>query len=111
MKIYIAGKIAGDPGYREKFNAAAKALAGEGHTVLNPATLPDGLSRAEYMQICFQMIFAADKVVFLEDFTESKGAMLEYSLCRHIGKTMDFPYETYETLVKKENTMTWLKEN
>ena len=108
MKIYIAGKITGDPDYREKFNAAAEALAGEGHTVLNPATLPEGLSRAEYMQICFQMIFAADMVVFLEDFIESKGAMLEYSLCNYIGKEMEFPLRT---IVKYANTVTWLKEN
>lgn len=104
MKIYIAGKITGDPGYKTKFNAASEALAGEGHTVLNPAVLPEGLSRAEYMQICFQMIFAADKVVFLDDFTESKGAMLEYSLCRYIGKDL-----VCEVAVAEETT--WTKEN
>ena len=43
MKIYIAGKIAGDRRYRAKFREAAKALEAAGHVVLNPATLPDGL--------------------------------------------------------------------
>lgn len=42
MKIYIAGRIAGDRKYRAKFREAAKALEGMGHVVLNPATLPDG---------------------------------------------------------------------
>ena len=41
MKIYIAGKIAGDRRYRAKFREAAKALEAAGHVVLNPATLPD----------------------------------------------------------------------
>lgn len=40
MKIYIAGKIAGDRRYRAKFREAAKALEAAGHVVLNPATLP-----------------------------------------------------------------------
>ena len=37
MKIYIAGKITGDPNYREKFEKAEKFLAGQGHSVMNPA--------------------------------------------------------------------------
>lgn len=41
MKIYIAGKIAGDRRYRAKFREAAKALEAAGHVVLNPATLPE----------------------------------------------------------------------
>ena len=44
MKIYIAGKIAGDRRYRAKFREAAKAMEAAGHVVLNPATLPDGLT-------------------------------------------------------------------
>ena len=39
MKIYIAGKIAGDRRYRAKFREAAKAREAAGHVALNPATL------------------------------------------------------------------------
>lgn len=60
MKIYIAGKIAGDRRYRAKFREAAKALEAAGHVVLNPATLPDGLTDADYMRICMAMVDAAD---------------------------------------------------
>ena len=49
MKIYIAGKIAGDRRYRAKFREAAKTLEAAGHVVLNPATLPDGLTDGDYM--------------------------------------------------------------
>ena len=64
MKIYIAGKIAGDRRYRAKFREAAKALEAAGHVVLNPATLPDGLTDGDYMRICMAMVDAADLAVF-----------------------------------------------
>ena len=51
MKVYIAGKINGDPGYRDKFAAAEIQLGGQGHTVLNPAELPEGMAPADYMRI------------------------------------------------------------
>lgn len=60
MKIYIAGKIAGDRRYRAKFREAAKAMEAAGHVVLNPATLPDGLTDGDYMRICMAMVDAAD---------------------------------------------------
>ena len=64
MKIYIAGKIAGDRRYRAKFREAAKAMEAAGHVVLNPATLPDGLTDGDYMRICMAMVDAADLAVF-----------------------------------------------
>ena len=62
MKIYIAGKIAGDRRYRAKFREAAKALEAAGHVVLNPATLPDGLTDGDYMRIALAMLEASDLV-------------------------------------------------
>lgn len=38
MKIYIAGKITGDPDYRAKFADAQRQIEAQGHIVLNPAT-------------------------------------------------------------------------
>lgn len=35
-KIYIAGKITGDPDYKTKFNTAAEAYKKKGYIVLNP---------------------------------------------------------------------------
>lgn len=37
MKIYIAGKITGDPYYKAKFARAAADIADAGHTPINPA--------------------------------------------------------------------------
>ena len=85
MKIYIAGKIAGHKQYRAKFREAAKTLEAAGHVVLNPASLPDGLEQADYMRICLAMLDTADLVVFLPDYQESKGAMVEWDYCQRIG--------------------------
>lgn len=86
MKIYIAGKIAGDRKYRAKFRNAAKNLEALGHVVLNPATLPDGLEQVDYMRICLAMLEAADLAVFLPDYRESAGAMVEWAWCQRTGK-------------------------
>ena len=86
MKVYIAGKIAGDIFYRQKFRKAQKAFEKDGHIVLNPAVLPEGMQSCDYMRICFAMMECADIVAFLPDYQRSKGAMLELSWCRYTGK-------------------------
>ena len=86
MKIYIAGKIAGDRRYRAKFREAAKTLEAAGHVVLNPATLPDGLTDGDYMRIALAMLEASDLAVFLPDYQESRGAMVEWAWCQRTGK-------------------------
>lgn len=86
MKVYIAGKITGDPGYRDKFAAAEIQLGWQGNTVLNPAELPEDMAPADYMRICFAMIDVADAVVFLSDAKESAGAKLEMAYCDYIRK-------------------------
>lgn len=53
MKIYIAGKLTGDPYYKAKFARAAADIADAGHTPINPALQPEGMSNADYMRISF----------------------------------------------------------
>ena len=56
MIIYIAGPMTGRPDFNHPafFNAALK-IAANGHRVLNPAFLPEGLTQHQYMDICQAM--------------------------------------------------------
>ena len=95
MKVYISGKITGDPEYREKFQSAKERLEKLDHIVLNPAQLPEGMTAADYMRVNFAMIDVADLVVFLPDWRSSKGARLEQAYCEYIGKETVLPEDPY----------------
>lgn len=86
LKLYIAGKITGDPEYKQKFKVAEEKYRAEGYIVLNPSWMPQGLQDADYMRMCLAMIDAADIVAFLPDYRHSRGARLEAMYCDYIGK-------------------------
>lgn len=88
--IYIAGPITGVPKYWEAFEAADDELHGLGFAVISPARLPLGLSNAQYAQINMASIDAADAVLFLPGWQNSKGATLERAYCEYIGKPVAF---------------------
>lgn len=105
MKVYLAGKISGDPDYKKKFHftrlnikKALRILSGNEElfdfevncraepVVLNPADLPGRMAPADYMKICFAMIDCSDFVVFQPETPSSPGAQLELAYCKYIGK-------------------------
>lgn len=86
MKVYIAGKITGEPDYYEHFQRAMLRLRGQGYKVITPTILPDGLEWSDYMHICMSLIDVADAVYFLDNWTESDGAREEYRYAHHTGK-------------------------
>lgn len=93
MKVYIAGPMTGHQNFnRAAFNKEADRLQAHGHTVLNPATLPDGLLQREYMDICFAMLRCADAILMLPGWQASSGATAGY----HYAYKMELP--TYSTL-------------
>lgn len=107
LKIYIAGKITGDENYKAKFEEKQKELEKQGHIVLNPATLPKGMSNEDYMRICFAMIDVADIVYFLDDWKDSEGAKLEFDYCYYTGKeigkalgAIDYIFEKIDEVAK-----------
>lgn len=86
MKIYIAGKITGNPNYRNEFSLAENVYGSHGHIILNPAALPDGLGEAaDYMRICLPMLLSADCVVLLPNWKTSGGAKIERDLAVYLG--------------------------
>ena len=86
MKVYIAGKITGNPNYREEFAAAERKVRALGDIPLNPAVLPEGLEKADYMRICLAMLDSADAIAPLRSWTHSDGAAIEMSFARYTGK-------------------------
>ena len=89
MIIYVAGPMSGIKYFnRPLFNMVASELSDQGHSVLNPATLPDGLSQGQYMQICLPMVAVAHELVMLPGWEQSEGAYIEFCLARKSGKTI-----------------------
>lgn len=86
MKVYISGKITGDINYMRKFLMVADAVYESGHTPLNPANLPGGMSPADYMRINFAQMDSADAIIFLPDWKDSRGALLEHLWAEYVGK-------------------------
>ena len=86
MKVYIAGRITGDPRYREKFAEAEAALREVWRIPLNPAVPPEGMEAEDYMRICTAMLDSADAIGLLGDWTDSPGAQLELHYADYVGK-------------------------
>ena len=85
--VYIAGKISGDPNYKEKFAAAQNKLEAVGCIVLNPAWLPsEGFEYEAYMRISTAMLMECEEVCFLPDWISSCGAHREFVLACRLGK-------------------------
>lgn len=84
--VYISGPITGVKNYWEAFEQAEEDLRGLGYIPLNPAHLPEGLTKEQYMRIDLAMIDAADAVLFLDNMEHSAGARLEYDYCQYTSK-------------------------
>lgn len=78
MIIYIAGPMAGiEDNNKKAFYSMQYALEDKGHTVLNPAILPDGLPATAYMPICLAMLEQCDAIILLKNWASSAGANIE----------------------------------
>lgn len=86
MKIYIAGKITGNPNYKRDFGNVEKMLKREGHTTINPSILPKGFEWSEYIHICKAMIDVCHAVYLLNSWKDSQGATVEKSYAEAKGK-------------------------
>jgi nucleoside 2-deoxyribosyltransferase len=94
--VYLAGKITGDPNYKEKFERARKLLEGAGFIALTPSVLPSvGFEYAAYIRMAAAMLDECEAVCFLPDWRESNGAMYENGRAAAKGKTI-FYYDEWE---------------
>ncbi|NZB12636.1 DUF4406 domain-containing protein [Escherichia coli] len=91
VRVYIAGPMTGYKNFnREAFHKAEEELKREGHTVLSPAVLPDGLTQPHYMDICMAMIRCVDAIYMLKGWQRSAGAKAELALAEKLGHAVIF---------------------
>jgi hypothetical protein len=93
--IYLAGKMTGNPNYREQFNAAADELTKAGFIVLNPASHPEGLTYETYMRIDTAMINECEGICLLPGWLESRGATYEKHRAEILGLNV-FYFEEWQ---------------
>ena len=95
MILYLSGPITADmEQYKTKFDAAESYLAWKGHTVLNPAVHPRGLTYDDYMRINLAMLFAADGIVMLAGWKNSDGSKLELNYALTCKKRVFYGIES-----------------
>jgi len=84
-KIYICGKVTGDPDYDKKFLAEENRLFSLGYEPVNPAAF---ISRKEEwlkaMQMAIRAMLLCDGVSLLPSWKKSRGARIEASLARDL---------------------------
>lgn len=97
--VYIAGPITGVENYREAFERAEGMVRGFDCIPLSPAHLPEGMTKAQYMRICFAMIDSADAVLLLPNSIRSPGALTEYTYCVYIEKPVALNGEELEEVL------------
>lgn len=99
--VYLSGPITGKERYWEAFEKAEEELQTRGLIVLNPATLPEGLTKERYMAIDLAMLNAADVVFFLPDWLGSAGSNVEYAYADYIGKPKVAGLDNLDYLLKE----------
>lgn len=90
MKIYIAGKITGDPNYKVKFDDVEAVLVNKGHSVMNPARLGsyEEFSWDDYMEVASAMQKVCEATVLLPDWQHSRGAQIEAHRAVELGQQL-----------------------
>ena len=89
-RIYLAGKITGDPNYKQKFDegvARLKDFGFKAEEIVNPVELcQDGWSWLRCMIHDLCKMAGCGWVAFLPDWKDSKGACIEYFFAQLLGK-------------------------
>lgn len=85
-KIYLAGKVTGDPWYKKKFEAGVKHLEELGwkrENIVNPAQeVPEGTPWLKAMWKSLGLLRRCGWVALLPDWKESWGARIEHLVAK-----------------------------
>lgn len=86
MRVYISGKITGNPFYKDEFALAERVIEASGCEAVNPAAEGiDGGSWLEYMRRDIKLLADCDGVYMLHNWQESVGAKVEHQLAQGLG--------------------------
>lgn len=90
MRLYVAGRIADEIGYRSKFAQACVEVIKLGHEPVNPCDLHNNgcghFEWAEWMVCDLHALLDCGGVYALRDWQSSKGATIEVQLAMRLGK-------------------------
>lgn len=86
MAIYVAGKMTGDPFYRQKFHEVVDMLRRHGAIVLHTVDMQAGLGYESYMRVGFAMLCECDAIYLIGDWFDSSGARRERRVAEELGR-------------------------
>lgn len=91
-RIYIAGKMTGEPEFNfPAFNAVAITLRAQGYDVVNPAENNDTTWPYErYMRRAIEALLTCDSIVMLPGWDRSNGARMEHLIATNLGLTISY---------------------
>ena len=87
-KIYIAGKVSGEPGGQVfiKFMAAEQRLKMQGWVCVNPIRFCGSeWPWLDCMRVCITHLMECDAIYMLKDWKHSRGALLEHFIALKLG--------------------------
>jgi hypothetical protein len=88
-KIYICGKVTGLPIHdvTMKFGNAEKIIVSNGLTAVNPLSVVNDFKCPwpEAMKKCIAAMVQCDAILLLDDWMDSKGALIEQRIASDIG--------------------------
>jgi len=91
-KIYIAGKVTGEPPHTTalKFAMAKKEIEAMGFEAINPIEVVGDFNTPwnVAMKMCLKALIDCDGIVMLDDWHLSKGAKIEFKLAMDLGLTL-----------------------
>jgi Domain of unknown function (DUF4406) len=97
MKIYIAGKVTGEPiaECTMKFGSMQKHLEKLGYEAVNPLAVVGTwqVTWQQAMKACIKALLDCDGVLALDDYTESRGAKIELDIAEEMGMPIFFSIE------------------
>lgn len=85
MKIYISGKITGNPNYKAEFAEAEDLIRRNGHIAVNPAKIIDDDNNGRALYKGINELFFCDAILMLENWETSEGAKIEKAFAKYCG--------------------------